>query len=104
MGRAARDGADDLAGGGIFEWQRLLAVGQDPIAADEAAGGIEEEVEVGLLGHGVWPTPSPTLPTRGRVSAGSVGTIQPPSLTGTSPLVGEVGRGVAAVKRHPPVP
>src|SRR5690606_36100041 len=42
------------------------------------------------------PTPSPSLPARGRVSDRGRGTLpsQPP--VGTSPLAGEDGRGVAA--------
>ena len=39
------------------------------------------------------PPPSPTLPARGRVSAGDLGEIEPEDLSGTSPLAGEVGRG-----------
>jgi len=41
-------------------------------------------------------TPSPTLPARGRVSAGVESTIEPNPQSGTSPLAGEVGRGGAS--------
>lgn len=37
--------------------------------------------------------PSPTLPTRGRVSSGGQGSIAPHPRKDTSPLVGEAGRG-----------
>src|SRR5690606_20337995 len=49
------------------------------------------------------PTPSPSLPARGRVSDRGCGTLpsQPPG--GTSPLAGEDGRGVA-VRSAPPSP
>jgi very-short-patch-repair endonuclease len=40
-------------------------------------------------------TPSPTLPTRGRVQAGVLDESVPQAPPGTSPLVGEAGRGVA---------
>ena len=39
--------------------------------------------------------PSPTLPARGRVSAGSLCSIVPQTRNGTSPLAGEDGRGGA---------
>jgi hypothetical protein len=44
-------------------------------------------------------TPSPTLPARGRVLVSACGTIGPQPPPGTSPLAGEVGRGVAKVAR-----
>src|SRR5690606_30406982 len=40
-------------------------------------------------------TPSPSLPTRGRVSSGASGRIVPRAQSGTSHLVGEDGRGDA---------
>src|SRR5262245_37034758 len=44
-------------------------------------------------------TPSPTLPTRGRVLAGVYGAIPPRARSSTSPLVGEVGRGVKSERQ-----
>lgn len=40
-------------------------------------------------------TPSPPLPSRGRVPAGALDHIAPQPQIGTSPLEGEVGRGVS---------
>ena len=40
-------------------------------------------------------TPSPTLPTRGRVWFGTCGTDVPKTPADTSPLAGEDGRGVS---------
>ena len=45
-----------------------------------------------MTAPGNWLTPSPSLPTRGRVP----GSIVPSAQKHTSPLVGEVGRGVFA--------
>src|SRR5690606_27146748 len=39
-------------------------------------------------------TPSPTLPTRGRVPFGGLGRTVPRTRSDASPLVGEAGRGV----------
>ena len=39
-------------------------------------------------------TPSPTLPARGRVLIEAVALSFPQTRNGTSPLAGEVGRGV----------
>ena len=70
-----------------------------------AARGGELSVAVKLANR-AGATPSPTLPTRGRVLDRAWGTIehQPPG--DTSPLVGEAGRGgrhgqPAAQVRHP---
>src|SRR5205809_2147617 len=43
-----------------------------------------------------WPSPSPAFPTRGRVSGTMWRAVVPKTPSGTSPLVGEVGRGAAA--------
>src|SRR6185437_5212167 len=59
---------------------------QPPAFAGRGGGDIE-------LVHA--SLPSPTLPARGRVSAGAWGTVEPKSPRGTSPLAGEVGRGGA---------
>ena len=84
----------DFAGRGIFERQRLLPIGLHPLSADEAAGGIKEEVEVGLLGHGVGLPPPQPSPQGG----GCLPVVLARSRTSLDrhlPLVGEVGRGVA---------
>jgi hypothetical protein len=46
------------------------------------------------LQHPATVTPSPTLPARGRVFIEAVALSSPHTRNGTSPLAGEVGRGV----------
>src|SRR6185312_7658017 len=62
--------------------------------AGEAVSKPSAETE-GLPRSGLWLTPSPTLPARGRVPGQRRGTAAQESQRGTSPLVGEVGRGEA---------
>lgn len=95
---------------GAFAWSAgLESAIADGTLTDSAA--LQNWLE-GALGHGglrtdaiflaqAWKlvqaaSPSPTLPARGRVSAGEVGSEGAPGLIGTSPLAGEAGRGGAA--------
>ena len=50
---AARDAGEFGAGGWVLDGQIVAAEGGDPTAADEAFGGVEEEVWVGPDIHGV---------------------------------------------------
>ena len=54
-----------------------------------------------MRGYYVCGTPLPASPTRGEVPAGGFGTIQPHARLFTSPLVGEVGRGVPTHRSLP---
>lgn len=63
------------------------------------ADGVFRTIELALQGrpksHRGAPPPSPTLPARGRVPAGSRGSFVPHPQNNTSPLAGEAGRGGA---------
>ena len=71
---------------------------QNWIAGALAHGGLRTDAILLAHAHRAAsepPAPSPTLPTRGRVSAGGWGTTAPHPQDSTSPLAGEDGRGGA---------
>ena len=63
--------------------------------------GMGMSMRLGSMGMGIemmWlSSPLPASPTRGEVWAGVLRTIEPSEPAGTSPLVGEAGRGVRHV-------
>ena len=54
------------------------------------------------FGHGVWLHPLPPSPIKGEVLAGAFEQIEASTPNGTSPLVGEAGRGVASATSTSP--
>src|SRR5690606_8492616 len=148
---AGRQGAGDIAGGGVVGGDEEAVAGAARPAAeafgrrvagvarveqpeiddavvgllvghgDVEAGGAGGEVDgyaiigvAGLVGRGDayretlvhLATPSPALPTKGRVFDRGCGAIEYEPPDGTSPLVGEVGRGGCAenITASPPPP
>ena len=74
---------------------RVEAAAEQPDAEARAEGG--QGGDVGGEGHAAAraATPLPASPTRGEVKSRGCGSTLPSQPAGTSPLVGEVGRGVA---------